>query len=531
MLQRIQKRMEQPQRQQHKNGKTAATTLVVAGVVTSAGLGAWNMTKPVMAAPTATAPNPTAPNATLPDSTAFIDSDANLPPLPIEYVPMKVVEQDRRLRAAFPKAVRDQAFMQPLMGGRALPPTMQSLPGAVPMPAPLGKASTVASAKMQTVTKKAPAKASAKASAKATAKSKAPQKTAQAAVKSTPGSIPLDNTLSGTLLAQGQRIPPRPPGAAPRIPQPTIAPFPVTTARTPKPTIPSWVRYPLEFQMCGIGIGTRAVDKDQFNRIDRYGLFAMHGNPTAVVVPTGEGGGVTITQTPPEVAALFPQDQDGGLPNWAAAITVGLDNNHVAWLYNRDTYAMSFIVDRLGFVDAIVVAGTYSPIAKTQLEDPLHTVQLGDDLRKVLFRYGYPDTLETYAVQAIAGAGAVTGGAGAGQGGEGSSSGSEGSGGRSSGSSGSSPGGGSSGSSSSSGSSGSSSSGSSSSEGGSSGGEGGGGGAGVAGNAGFRTFELRYEQSYNVVFTIRDNRVVRIYIFGDPDFFNMQRRRALRTSY
>jgi hypothetical protein len=81
---------------------------------------------------------------------------------------------------------------------------------------------------------------------------------------------------------------------------------------------------------------------------------------------------------------------------------------------------------------------------------------------------------------------------------------------------------------------GSGSSGSSSPSGGSSsGGEGSGegGGGGVAGNAGFRTFELRYEQSYNVVFTIRDNRVVRIYIFGDPDFFNAQRRRALRTLY
>ena len=53
----------------------------------------------------------------------------------------------------------------------------------------------------------------------------------------------------------------------------------------------------------------------------------------------------------------------------------------------------------------------------------------------------------------------------------------------------------------------------------------------MTGNAGFRTFELRYEQSYNVVFTIRDNRVVRIYIFGDPDFFNERRRQLLRIKY
>jgi ketosteroid isomerase-like protein len=50
-------------------------------------------------------------------------------------------------------------------------------------------------------------------------------------------------------------------------------------------------------------------------------------------------------------------------------------------------------------------------------------------------------------------------------------------------------------------------------------------------NNAYRTFELRYEQSYNVVFTIRNNRVVRIYIFGDPDFFNDRRRRLFRASY
>ncbi|RYX80412.1 hypothetical protein EON83_28780 [bacterium] len=50
-------------------------------------------------------------------------------------------------------------------------------------------------------------------------------------------------------------------------------------------------------------------------------------------------------------------------------------------------------------------------------------------------------------------------------------------------------------------------------------------------NATYRTYDLRYDQTYNTVFTIRNNRVVRIYIFGDPDFFNDQRRNALRTRY
>jgi hypothetical protein len=336
---------------------------------------------------------------------------------------------------------------------------------------------------------------------------------------------------------------------------------PARVRRAARPVVPRWVRYPLEFQLCGIGLGTRAVDKDRFNRIDRYGLFAMHGNPTAVVVPVvtqaaggaggpggppgaggpggpppgvggppggfrgsggfpGSGGpggaggapaaaiaapqSLTVQQTPPLAGSeLFPTSQGGGLPDWASAITVQLDNNHVQWLYKRDTYAMGFVVDRLGFVDAIVVAGIESPIARTQLEDPVHTVRLGDDLRKVMFRYGYPDTVETYPVNISATVGA--GGAGGGAPGAAPDGLPPGFGGPPGGFLG---------------------------AGGPSGADGAAGGAaGAGGNGVFRTFEVRYEQSYNVVFTIRNNRVARIYIFGDPDFFNESRRQRFRTAY
>ena len=286
--------------------------------------------------------------------------------------------------------------------------------------------------------------------------------------------------------------------------------------------IPRYVRYPLEFQLCGIAIGTRAVDKDRFNRIDRYGLFALHGNPTAVVVPAAGGGTVTVQQQSPVYGtALFPDNENGQLPAWASAVTVALDNNHVEWLYKREGYSMGFVVDRLGYVDAIVAAGNTSPIARTQLEDPVHTVKLGDDLRKVLFRYGYPDTLETFNV-AIAGASA--GGAGGAGGAEGGAA-AGGRGGLDTGGGAASPSPGSS-----------RSGGAAAPSGAGSGTEGGGDAAGGAAGGGnsngaFRTFEVRYEQSYNVVFSISNNRVVRIYIFGDPDFFNSRRRRNLRTAY
>ncbi len=434
---------------------------------------------------------------------------SNLPSLPTEYVPMSVILKDRARRAKLPKALRDMVFIQPLIGGQKLPEGMETLPGALPWP--VGKPQTNALAQITPGAKKD--------------KALLDRLLAQAPRAGQP--LPPAAPRAGQPRGAQPRPPARPaarPAArpTPRIPAPGLglAPYSVTAARTPAPTIPRWVRYPLEFQLCGIGIGTRAVDKDRYNRIDRYGLFAMHGNPTAVVVPTA-GGGVTIQQQPPAVASLFPAEQQEGLPDWAGAITVGLDNNHVEWLYNRETFSMGFVVDRLGFVDAIVAAGIYSPIAKTQLEDPLHTVQLGDDFRKVVFRYGYPDTIETYTINAIAGVGSATGGAGGAAGGTPGAEGAPAGGSQGTGTpTGGTPTGGQ-------GSSGSSLGG----EGGAGGAEGAAGGGGVAGNAAFRTFELRYEQSYNVVFTLRDNRVVRIYIFGDPDFFNLQRRKALRTRY
>ncbi len=325
------------------------------------------------------------------------------------------------------------------------------------------------------------------------------------------------------------------PRFAQAFPRPIAPASPARLRAARNNATPKWVRYPLEFQLAGIGLGTRAVDKDRFNRIDRYGLFALHGNPTAVVrsiggatvvgggegaipggppggIPGGPPGGIpggpggpggpdgaaiapgaggtnlTLPQTPPETATLFPQSQfGGGLPDWALAVTVRLDNNHVQWLYKRETYAMGFVVDRLGFVDAIVVAGLSSDITRTQLEDPIHTVKLGDDLRKVMFRYGYPDDLVPLAADPAATANDTTGAPGGAGGGAGA---------------------------------------------GGPGAPGGAVAAAVAGtNGAFRTYDLRYEQSYNVVFTIRNNRVVRIYIFGDPDFFNAQRRNQIRTKY
>lgn len=416
----------------------------VAGVVAVGALGLWSVASPARTGRSATK----ASKSKAASSTRSTKLKVK-PALP-RFVSLQTIKTLRELQLARPKSMPDPLMpvLAPRIAGKKLPRSLQALPGSRRMTERDFKKITRASAQQR----------------------------------------------------------------ARRVPRFPVSIAPARIARPARNTPPRWVRYPLEFQLAGVGLGTLAVNKDRFNRIDRYGLFAMHGNPTAIVVPVrqapeatggsgvpggggvpgsssgGSGGGsggeiagtadvapttLSVQQQPPEFSPRFPDTQNGSVPAWANAALVDLDENHVLWLYNRGTYAMGFAVDRLGYVDAIVVAGIESDVANTQLEDPEHTIRLGDDLRKVMFRYGYPDSFNTYLVSTGAGGGGGGGGALGG---------------------------------------------------------GGGAGGGTTNNIN-RVFEVRYEQSYNVVFTVSYNRVVRIYIFGDPDYFNEARRNRLRTQY
>ncbi len=350
--------------------------------------------------------------------------------------------------------------------------------------------------------------------------------------------------------------------------------------------VPHWVRYPFEFQLCGIALGTRGVDRDPANKIDRYSLFFVHGNPTAVV--SAGTGVVSAAQAPPGSGAPVLETT----PNapWMSAVNISIPGGHIMWLYRRDGFAMGYVIDPLGFVTAITVAGDDCPIAATQMGDPYHKVQLGDDFRKVLWRYGYPDILTLFG-ESGAGAGGGAGGAGDGGGGAGALSGilqgpsyvrapnqrqqrdvellasrlanvttqssarfkpgrnsevpplppaslevrmsafggamamgggamgpgASGLGGGAMGPGGGAagPGGGSSG---------------GFGDGGAGGGAVGGGTAGIGGTA-FTTYQLDYRDTYNVMFTIRNNQVVRIFIWGDPDYFTDRQRKIMRVAF
>lgn len=104
------------------------------------------------------------------------------------------------------------------------------------------------------------------------------------------------------------------------------------------------------------------------------------GAPGGAAGPGGEGGGATAggLQTEP-------------FPIWAMAVWVDLGAGDVEWVYNEGPVVLGFVLDRNGFVKVIAVAAEKCNFARTALWRPHRYIKLGDDFKRVIYRYGYPD--------------------------------------------------------------------------------------------------------------------------------------------
>jgi hypothetical protein len=67
------------------------------------------------------------------------------------------------------------------------------------------------------------------------------------------------------------------------------------------------------------------------------------------------------------------------------------------YVYHRGPVVVGFLLDRDGYVNAIAIAGLRCDWARTALWDPHRSIKLGDDYRRVIERYGYPDRMEAYS--------------------------------------------------------------------------------------------------------------------------------------
>jgi len=88
--------------------------------------------------------------------------------------------------------------------------------------------------------------------------------------------------------------------------------------------------------------------------------------------------------------------QRNAYPIWALPVWVSLGANEVQWLYRVGPVVLGFVLDRDGYIRSIAVAAENCDFARTALWQPHQYVKLGDNYKRVLYRYGWPDETLTY---------------------------------------------------------------------------------------------------------------------------------------
>lgn len=110
--------------------------------------------------------------------------------------------------------------------------------------------------------------------------------------------------------------------------------------------------------------------------------------------PMGAAAGPAAMGAPGGMAAVA--GAAAPFPIWALPVWVTLRPGEVEWIYQRGPVVMGFVLDSGGYITCIAVAGYKCDWARTALWRPHRYVKLGDTLKRVLYRYGYPDEIETY---------------------------------------------------------------------------------------------------------------------------------------
>jgi hypothetical protein len=117
-------------------------------------------------------------------------------------------------------------------------------------------------------------------------------------------------------------------------------------------------------------------------------------------LPTMPGTGVGGTAGTTVVAPTFPHPEELA---WVIPPFVQLDTNEFYFVYRRQGAHLNFLMELTGTegrkefrVVAITVAGRRYDGARTAKGDPFKSIKLGDDLQRVLMRYGQPDEIVYY---------------------------------------------------------------------------------------------------------------------------------------
>jgi len=134
-----------------------------------------------------------------------------------------------------------------------------------------------------------------------------------------------------------------------------------------------------------------AIPLSELHRLPELLRFQMPG--VIGIRPEGTAGAAGVTPT-------FPRPEE--LP-WVIPPFVQLDTNEFYFVYRRQGAHLNFLMELRRVEDrnelrvvAITVAGRRYDGARTAKGDPFKSIKLGDDLQRVLLRYGQPDEIVYY---------------------------------------------------------------------------------------------------------------------------------------
>lgn len=117
-------------------------------------------------------------------------------------------------------------------------------------------------------------------------------------------------------------------------------------------------------------------------------MGGMGGGGSTVTLP---GGGAGVVGTFATAAGV------SDFPDWVMSVWFDLHEDEIEYFYMRDKVAVGFVIaKRTGKIRAISVAGEQCDFARTALAKPHEAIQLGDDFKRVHYRYGWPHDLETF---------------------------------------------------------------------------------------------------------------------------------------
>jgi hypothetical protein len=111
--------------------------------------------------------------------------------------------------------------------------------------------------------------------------------------------------------------------------------------------------------------------------------------PGGLGAPPGFGMAPATVAAAGGVVARFAASRD--IPDWANIVLTPMTTHELMWCYRRGDVALGFVLDREGYVVAIVVGGKDCDWARTALGEPQRQVKLGDSFQRVIDRYGYPE--------------------------------------------------------------------------------------------------------------------------------------------